>query len=287
MSSRRSGVGPTQYPAQVEDDLQQLGEELISTAARMVRWVPKDQGFHDQPGRRPAAGPAARQRPDPDQRPGHGRTLLPADHHQPREAPGGRLAGGPRGRPARRPGLHHPADRAGAGASWPSIRTALGAGLEPYLARLTRVRPPGPAGRHRGDAAPDDDQGTQLVTFRLYDTATRAVRDFDARGARRGVDLPLRADRPGRPAPRPHPQGGGLRRAAPLADLVGLRGDGDRQRHRHRRQDPGQVARPRACRGSPTPTATSASCTPRTPPWAARRPPTSRGRPGTCPRCSS
>ena len=35
----------TQYPAQVEDDLQQLGEELISTASRMVRWAPKDQGF--------------------------------------------------------------------------------------------------------------------------------------------------------------------------------------------------------------------------------------------------
>ncbi len=30
----------------MEDDLQQLGEELISTAARMVRWVPKDQSFH-------------------------------------------------------------------------------------------------------------------------------------------------------------------------------------------------------------------------------------------------
>jgi DNA-binding MarR family transcriptional regulator len=29
----------------VEDDLQQLGEELISTAARMVRWAPKDQSL--------------------------------------------------------------------------------------------------------------------------------------------------------------------------------------------------------------------------------------------------
>lgn len=29
----------------MEDDLQQLGEELISTAARMVRWAPKDYGF--------------------------------------------------------------------------------------------------------------------------------------------------------------------------------------------------------------------------------------------------
>jgi DNA-binding MarR family transcriptional regulator len=28
----------------VDDDLQELGEELITTAARMVRWVPKD-GF--------------------------------------------------------------------------------------------------------------------------------------------------------------------------------------------------------------------------------------------------
>jgi DNA-binding MarR family transcriptional regulator len=30
----------------VEDDLQELGEELISTAARMVRWAPREQqGF--------------------------------------------------------------------------------------------------------------------------------------------------------------------------------------------------------------------------------------------------
>jgi DNA-binding MarR family transcriptional regulator len=36
---------PTQYADEVDDDLQRLGEELITTAARMVRWVPKDQGF--------------------------------------------------------------------------------------------------------------------------------------------------------------------------------------------------------------------------------------------------
>ena len=30
----------------MEDNLQQLGEELISTAARMVRWAPKDQSLH-------------------------------------------------------------------------------------------------------------------------------------------------------------------------------------------------------------------------------------------------
>jgi DNA-binding MarR family transcriptional regulator len=29
----------------VDDDLHGLGEELITTAARMVRWVPKDHGF--------------------------------------------------------------------------------------------------------------------------------------------------------------------------------------------------------------------------------------------------
>ena len=29
----------------MDDDLQGLGEELITTAARMVRWVPKDHGF--------------------------------------------------------------------------------------------------------------------------------------------------------------------------------------------------------------------------------------------------
>ena len=46
MTAAARRVRPTPYPAQVEDDLQQLGEELISTAARMVRWAPKDQGFH-------------------------------------------------------------------------------------------------------------------------------------------------------------------------------------------------------------------------------------------------
>ena len=36
----------TEYPAQMEEDLQSLGEELISTAARVVRWAPRDaQGF--------------------------------------------------------------------------------------------------------------------------------------------------------------------------------------------------------------------------------------------------
>jgi DNA-binding MarR family transcriptional regulator len=29
----------------VDDDLQRLGEELITTAARMIRWVPKEHGF--------------------------------------------------------------------------------------------------------------------------------------------------------------------------------------------------------------------------------------------------
>ena len=29
----------------MDDDLQGLGEELITTAARMVRWVPKENGF--------------------------------------------------------------------------------------------------------------------------------------------------------------------------------------------------------------------------------------------------
>jgi DNA-binding MarR family transcriptional regulator len=35
----------TQYSDQVDDDLQGLGEELITTAARMVRWVPRDPSF--------------------------------------------------------------------------------------------------------------------------------------------------------------------------------------------------------------------------------------------------
>ena len=36
---------PKQYSDGVDDDLQALGEELITTAARMVRWVPKEHGF--------------------------------------------------------------------------------------------------------------------------------------------------------------------------------------------------------------------------------------------------
>jgi DNA-binding MarR family transcriptional regulator len=34
-----------QYSGQVDDDLHGLGEELITTAARMVRWAPKDHSF--------------------------------------------------------------------------------------------------------------------------------------------------------------------------------------------------------------------------------------------------
>ena len=37
--------GPKQYSGEVDDDLDGLGEELITTAARMVRWAPRDQGF--------------------------------------------------------------------------------------------------------------------------------------------------------------------------------------------------------------------------------------------------
>ena len=40
-----TGRTPKQYSDQVDDDLQGLGEELITTAARMVRWAPKDQNF--------------------------------------------------------------------------------------------------------------------------------------------------------------------------------------------------------------------------------------------------
>jgi DNA-binding MarR family transcriptional regulator len=36
---------PKQYSDKVDDDLHGLGEELITTAARMVRWVPKDPSF--------------------------------------------------------------------------------------------------------------------------------------------------------------------------------------------------------------------------------------------------
>ena len=46
MSVRAPAPGPTEYPARMEENLQSLGEELITTAARIVRWAPKDaEGF--------------------------------------------------------------------------------------------------------------------------------------------------------------------------------------------------------------------------------------------------
>jgi len=35
----------TEYPARMDEDLHTLGEDLITTAARVVRWVPKEDGF--------------------------------------------------------------------------------------------------------------------------------------------------------------------------------------------------------------------------------------------------
>jgi DNA-binding MarR family transcriptional regulator len=35
----------TEYPARMDEDLHALGEDLITTAARVVRWVPKEDGF--------------------------------------------------------------------------------------------------------------------------------------------------------------------------------------------------------------------------------------------------
>jgi DNA-binding MarR family transcriptional regulator len=35
----------TAYPAQMDEDLQALGEDLITTAARVLRWVPKENNF--------------------------------------------------------------------------------------------------------------------------------------------------------------------------------------------------------------------------------------------------
>ena len=36
---------PTEYPAKMDDDLHALGEDLITHAARMVRWAPKDSSI--------------------------------------------------------------------------------------------------------------------------------------------------------------------------------------------------------------------------------------------------
>jgi DNA-binding MarR family transcriptional regulator len=45
ITGERSTSTETEYPAQMDDDLRALGEDLITTAARVVRWVPKENGF--------------------------------------------------------------------------------------------------------------------------------------------------------------------------------------------------------------------------------------------------
>ena len=42
----RSLLQETEYPARMDEDLHTLGEDLITTAARVVRWVPKEDGFN-------------------------------------------------------------------------------------------------------------------------------------------------------------------------------------------------------------------------------------------------
>ena len=45
ITSERSRLTETEYPARMDEDLHALGEDLITTAARVVRWVPKEDGF--------------------------------------------------------------------------------------------------------------------------------------------------------------------------------------------------------------------------------------------------
>ena len=45
ITTDRSRLNETEYPAQMDEDLSALGEDLITTAARVVRWVPKEDGF--------------------------------------------------------------------------------------------------------------------------------------------------------------------------------------------------------------------------------------------------
>jgi DNA-binding MarR family transcriptional regulator len=43
--AKSSPAKKTAYPAQMDEDLHALGEDLITTAARVLRWVPKDNNF--------------------------------------------------------------------------------------------------------------------------------------------------------------------------------------------------------------------------------------------------
>jgi DNA-binding MarR family transcriptional regulator len=44
ITSEHSRLNETEYPAQMDEDLSALGEDLITTAARVLRWVPKENG---------------------------------------------------------------------------------------------------------------------------------------------------------------------------------------------------------------------------------------------------
>ena len=73
------------------------------------------------------------------------------------------------------------------------------------------------------------------VVLRLYDTATREVRELAMREPGQGVDLPVRPHGLRPAAPRPRPGHAGVRRARPLPALDGPRRPPGVERHRHRR----------------------------------------------------
>ena len=182
-----------------------------------------------------------------------------------RRRAGGRLGDGQAAAARRRPGAAGAARDPG---SAPSRRPAsVASGARPYrrlggLGTATS-RPRLIRRLVRSSAPAASDRYPCTVTLRLYDTATRSVRDFVPRDARQvGVYLcGLTVQSP------PHighlRSGGQLRRAAALAAALRLRRHVHPQHHRHRRQDPRQGDASRAARSGPSRTPTS-GCWPRT-----------------------
>ena len=132
-----------------------------------------------------------------------------------------------------------------------SIGVDLVAGLRAVEAvgvvGLPTVRPPSPRGRRGwffGDSPCHVPQYRTCV-LRLFDTAFGRVTERRPPRAGQGVDVRVRPDRLRRPPHRPRSLRAGVRRAAALPRVVGLRGPLRLEHHRHRGQDHPQVRRRR------------------------------------------
>ena len=116
--------------AQMDDELHALGEDLITTAARMVRWTPKED-FNISLA---AARFLARLHENGPTRISElaWPKMLSADDHQPRQAARSSAAGRPNRRSERRPSVDDQATQRGH-QQLTLMRIRIGTSLEPYL----------------------------------------------------------------------------------------------------------------------------------------------------------